>query len=95
MRRKSLDGLRAVAFLSVFLFHLGKIPGYTRGPAFIYSNVIDWGFLGVDLFFVISGFIITALLLEEKARNRIVHRSGLILFAAALVATYILLGLTV
>ncbi len=65
----SLDGLRAVAFLSVFAFHLGKIPGYNRGPVLLFNEAINWGFLGVDLFFVISGFIITALLLDEKARN--------------------------
>ncbi len=69
-RIKSLDGLRSVAFLSVFFYHLGRIPGYTRGPAFFYSEVVNWGFLGVDLFFVISGFIITALLLDEQRRTQ-------------------------
>ncbi len=49
-----LDGLRAVAVLAVLLFHgdLGIFPG---------------GFLGVDVFFVISGFLITTLLLREQA----------------------------
>lgn len=68
-RLASLDGLRAIAFLSVFAFHLGKIPGYKRGPILFFNEAINWGFLGVDLFFVISGFIITTLLLDEKARN--------------------------
>jgi peptidoglycan/LPS O-acetylase OafA/YrhL len=52
----SVDGLRAVAVLAVLLYHLG----------------IDWipgGFLGVDLFFVISGYVITGLILESIARS--------------------------
>ncbi len=55
----ALDGLRAMAVGSVLLYHLGLafIPG---------------GYLGVDLFFVISGFLITTLLVEEARRtNRI------------------------
>jgi peptidoglycan/LPS O-acetylase OafA/YrhL len=68
-RISSLDGLRSFAFLSVFLVHLGRIPGYDRGAVSFYNNVIGWGFLGVDLFFVISGYIITALLLDEQARR--------------------------
>lgn len=48
--RRWLDGLRGIAILLVLAFHLGIVPG---------------GFLGVDLFFVLSGFLITRLLLEE------------------------------
>lgn len=52
----AIDGLRAVAVVAVMLYHLGFawIPG---------------GFLGVDLFFVISGYVITRLLLDSIARS--------------------------
>ncbi|MCA2212134.1 acyltransferase family protein [Jidongwangia harbinensis] len=48
----ALDGLRGVAILGVLLFHTGHLPG---------------GFLGVDLFFALSGYLITDLLLREVA----------------------------
>src|SRR5580704_12871317 len=48
----ALDGLRAFAVAGVFAYHLGF--GWASG-----------GYLGVDLFFVLSGFLITSLLVEE------------------------------
>ena len=51
-QRPALDGLRAIAVLAVMLFHLN--------PA-----LLPGGYLGVDIFFVLSGFLITSLLLEE------------------------------
>jgi peptidoglycan/LPS O-acetylase OafA/YrhL len=53
LRVAGLDGLRAIAVTVVVLFHLS--PGTTVG-----------GYLGVDVFFVISGFLITSLLLRER-----------------------------
>jgi peptidoglycan/LPS O-acetylase OafA/YrhL len=54
----ALDGLRGVAILAVMLFHATLY----RGP------FPSGGFLGVDLFFVLSGFLITALLVQEWQR---------------------------
>ena len=51
--RPDIQGLRAVAILVVVLFHAG-VPGF------------GGGFVGVDVFFVISGFVITGVLLRER-----------------------------
>jgi peptidoglycan/LPS O-acetylase OafA/YrhL len=48
--RPALDGVRAIAILAVLAFHSGALRG---------------GFIGVDIFFVLSGFLITTLLLQE------------------------------
>jgi len=55
--RPDIDGLRAVAVLSVLFFHLGssKTPG---------------GFVGVDVFFVISGYLISYIVFSEVAEGR-------------------------
>lgn len=57
---KSLDGVRALAILLVLGFHAGT-PGFQAG----------W--LGVDLFFCVSGFLITTLLLEEHSNTGAVN----------------------
>jgi len=51
--RKEIDGLRALALLSVIFFHAG-VPQFSGG------------FVGVDVFFVISGYLVTTVLIQEK-----------------------------
>lgn len=51
-----LDGLRALAIVTVFVYHLS-------------DRILPGGFLGVDVFFVVSGFLITTLLLREIAKK--------------------------
>ena len=57
---RSLDGLRCLALVGVLAVHCG-FPGS------------DLGWLGVDLFFVLSGFLITALLIEEFRKTGSIH----------------------
>lgn len=54
--RPEIDGLRAIAVLPVILFHAG-------------SQVFRGGFVGVDVFFVISGFLITTILIDDLERG--------------------------
>jgi peptidoglycan/LPS O-acetylase OafA/YrhL len=61
MRNKRLDVLRCVAVVTVLLHHSGILPTFTRA-----------GWTGVDLFFVLSGFLISGLLFSEyKKRHAI------------------------
>jgi peptidoglycan/LPS O-acetylase OafA/YrhL len=55
--RPDIDGLRAVAVLSVVLFHA-------------FPSLLPGGFIGVDVFFVISGYLISGILLHELGQDR-------------------------
>ena len=76
-RLPALDGLRAIAILAVLLFHN--------------DHLVPGGYLGVDLFFVLSGFLITGILIEEHQRSgrvdfaRFYLRRALRLFPALVV----------
>ena len=54
--RPDIDGLRALAILPVIVFHAGV-------------GAFSGGFVGVDVFFVISGYLITVIILEDKERG--------------------------
>jgi peptidoglycan/LPS O-acetylase OafA/YrhL len=84
--RADIDGLRAVAVVAVILYHF-KVPGFSGG------------FFGVDVFFVISGFLITSLISQEldeqrfslihfyeRRVRRIVPALVVVLFAVSIIA---------
>jgi peptidoglycan/LPS O-acetylase OafA/YrhL len=84
--RPELEGLRGVAILLVLAFHAG-IPG------------ISGGFIGVDVFYVLSGFLITGLLVRERERSGTIslrdfyaRRARRILPAAAVVLVLIVIA---
>jgi peptidoglycan/LPS O-acetylase OafA/YrhL len=54
--RAEIDGLRAVAVLPVILFHAGW-------------SLFSGGFAGIDVFFVISGYLITSIILSEMRKG--------------------------
>ena len=55
--RREIDGLRAVAVVPVILFHAG-------------ISLFSGGYVGVDVFFVISGYLITTIIIAERAEGR-------------------------
>ncbi|MFI7588356.1 acyltransferase family protein [Spongisporangium articulatum] len=65
-RRPALDGVRAVAVLAVAVYHFGGGD----------SSWLPGGFLGVDVFFVLSGYLITGLLLAEWSRTGSISLTG-------------------
>lgn len=71
---ENLDGLRFLCFLTVFLYHSfhTEINNIKNNSiyGFITENVFGNGNLGVNFFFVLSGFLITYLLIEEKKMNK-------------------------
>jgi peptidoglycan/LPS O-acetylase OafA/YrhL len=90
--RRDVEGLRAVAVLLVLMYHAGISP-------------FSGGYVGVDVFFVISGFVITGLLLRERTasgrtslvafyarRSRRILPAATIVIIATLVVSYHWLG---
>ena len=66
--RPALDGLRAFAVVAVFAYHFGRAR----------DDWIRGGYLGVDLFFVLSGFLITSLLVDENAAHGRIELVGVL-----------------
>ena len=54
--RREIDGLRALAVLPVVFFHAG-------------FKFFNGGFVGVDVFFVLSGYLITSIILHERSQG--------------------------
>ena len=94
--RGDLEGLRAVAVILVLLYH-AQIPGFTGG------------YVGVDVFFVLSGFLITGILLRERQSSgrislpgfyarrarRILPAAALVLLATVVASALLMPSLTV
>ena len=100
-RIPSLDGVRAISILLVLYSHWGltdAVPFLHRLPA---RQFAYFGSLGVSIFFVISGFLITALLMAEKEKSATVSlknfyiRRVLRIFPAYYVYLFVILVLTV
>lgn len=90
--RLDIQGLRAIAVLSVLLFHINK-------------DFLSGGFIGVDIFFVISGYLVSGIILRQKENQsfsfkdfyvgrikRIVPAYYVLIIAVLLVGSYLLLN---
>jgi peptidoglycan/LPS O-acetylase OafA/YrhL len=85
-----LDGLRAISVLAVIVFHHYLVGGHEIGWA-------PGGFLGVEVFFVVSGYLITSLLLNERREKGRVSMQAFYLRRARrlLPALYLLLAVVI
>src|SRR6266542_532163 len=83
--RADLDGLRAIAVLAVVFMHIG-------------FSIFSGGYIGVDIFFVISDFLITTIIAREIKENEFTllkfyeHRIRRILPALAVMVVFVLLA---
>jgi peptidoglycan/LPS O-acetylase OafA/YrhL len=70
-RIPAVDGLRGVAILAVLSFHFvnNQLVNSVTANGRILAKVTSFGWAGVDLFFVLSGFLITSVLLKKKKSN--------------------------
>ncbi len=63
-----LDGIRGIAILAVLLLHF-HAPFAASRPLGILTDIIARGFTGVDMFFVLSGFLITSILISTRGAS--------------------------
>ncbi|HZI42022.1 MAG TPA: acyltransferase, partial [Gemmatimonadaceae bacterium] len=93
-RLPTLDGIRGLAIIAVFLSH----ASFDSTTSWL-GRWFTWGWMGVDLFFVLSGFLITGLLVRERERSGTIslrdfyaRRARRILPAAAVVLVLIVIA---
>ena len=65
-KRQDIDGLKGIAILAVVFYHLFDL---LKSGQYTESTLFDGGFLGVDIFFVISGFLITSSVFYRLSNN--------------------------
>ena len=67
-RIKELDGSRGVAVVLVMALHISKRAAYFTDHAVLetFTRITTVGWVGVDIFFTLSGFLITSILLKSK-----------------------------
>lgn len=96
---QSLDGLRGIAVISVLIYHSTFVNSAGHGAALrVIGNVTSSGWVGVDVFFCLSGFLITSILLkaasnEDFLRNFYIRRV-LRIFPLYYVVLLVCMGLT-
>lgn len=93
-RIKYLDGLRGIAILLVISYHAFGGDGY-KGTIYYGNKFQDllffkYGYLGVQLFFLISGFVILMTLEKSKSFIDFMYKRWLRLFPAMLIATFLI-----
>ena len=69
-RQLGLDGMRGMALLAVVCFHTLRIKGQHGAWGSLWAAVQESSWAGVDLFFVLSGFLITGILLDSRDSRR-------------------------
>lgn len=70
----ALDGLRAIAIMLVLLWHLMPGRNSHQGLEGLVFKIADIGWSGVDLFFVLSGYLITSILWSYRQNNKSLYR---------------------
>ncbi len=65
-----LDGIRGISILLILFFHCRDIASPQNFPEYLYTKFAETGWVGVELFFVLSGFLITGILLDTYSQKK-------------------------